>query len=883
MNTPDTSKKSGYQPAQWEDILYQEWLDSGYFNPDTCLEKGVANAAKPPFSIVLPPPNATGTLHVGHAAMLAIEDTFVRFARMQGRPTLWLPGTDHAAIATQSKVEKILYQETGQGRADIGRDALLERIDEFVEESRSTIVHQTKKMGSSLDWSREAFTLDEPRNKAVNVAFKKMYDDGIIYRGDRIVNWDPKGQTTISDDEIVHQEETAKFYYFQYGPFVIGTARPETKFGDKYVVMHPEDTRYAEYVHGQTIELEWVNGPIIATIIKDTAVDPEFGTGVMTITPWHSTIDFEIAERHNLDKEQIIDLNGRLLPIAGEEFVGLPISEAREKIVAKLEEKGLFVKVEENYVHQVATAERTGATVEPQIMLQWFIGVNKEFTRDGETVTLKKLMQHAMQSRGGDITVLPERFEKIYFHWIDNLRDWCISRQIWYGHRIPVWYRSTKAHGTLNEVEGYKGEEIFCGTKAPVGDDWIQDSDTLDTWFSSGMWTFSTLGWGSDEELWQKQKYFHPTTLIESGYDILFPWIARMILMSTYFLGESPFKTIYLHGLVRDEEGRKMSKSLDNILDPLDVIKEYGTDALRLALTSGTTPGNDLRLGDEKLITMRNFVNKLWNISRYIHLQEMTDETVELRTPADHFLTAHFEKTRDTVTKHLEQYNLSLAIETLREFTITDFADWYVEIHKQEKNTPLLRSIFQELITLWHPFIPFVTEAIQQEVFTKDELLLVRNWPDPFTQSFSNEQTAIFETYRDLVTQIRTLRNTYNIPLKEILPISIDSPAAQIQSILNLARVTLTDSPVENGITLSSGMFTAQLSLGTNINIEEEKLRLNKEVTSAKNYLASLAAKLQNERFMTSAPENIRRDTEALAKETEEKITTLTSALNQLS
>ncbi len=863
---PETTKKSGYQPQEWEDTLYQTWLDSGFFNPDTCLEKGVADSTKEPFSMVLPPPNATGTLHTGSACMLAIEDTFVRFARMQGRPTLWLPGTDHAAIATQSKVERILWEEEGKTRYDLGRDGLLQKIQEFVEKNQGVMINQMKKMGSSLDWSREAFTLDTPRHQAVNLTFKKMYDDGIIYRGDRIVNWDPKGQTTISDDEIVYQEETTSFYYFQYGPFVIATARPETKFGDKYVVMHPDDSRYAEYQHGQTIELEWINGPITATIIKDTAIDPNFGTGVMTITPWHSVIDFEIAERHNLGKEQIIDLEGKLLPIAGE-FAGIDISEARKHIVQKLADKNLLVKTEENYVHQVATAERTGATIEPQIMRQWFIGVNKEFERDGKKLTLKKLMAEAVES--GHTAILPDRFRKIYFHWIENLHDWCISRQIWYGHQIPVWY---------------KGEEMYCGTEAPTGDGWVQDPDTLDTWFSSGMWTFSTLGWGSDEALWQKQRHFHPNTLVESGYDILFPWIARMILMSTYLLGEVPFKTVYLHGLVRDEQGRKMSKSLENIMDPLDVIAEYGTDALRLALTSGNTPGNDLRVGDEKLTTMRNLVNKIWNISRYVAMQENPESTLELRTAADHFIVDRFEKTRTAVTEQLTQYNISLAIDALREFTITDFADWYIEIHKTEKNTLLLRALLQELITLWHPFIPFVTEAIQQDLFGGEELLLVRMWPEAGVLPVPDaEKSAQFERGKEVVTDIRLIRGTYKIHPGTALMLSL--PALQnpddFQSLLNVAKGEL---GMGTGVTIpvGTGDFSGQLFLGDSIDVAKERERIQKELADAENYLTAMRAKLSNEGFLAKAGPMLKASTENLANTTESRITALTKALNQL-
>src|SRR3989344_233667 len=594
----DEELKRPYNPTEHEELIYKKWEESGFFNPDVCIEKGVTTKDADYFSIVLPPPNVTGTLHMGSAFMLAIEDMMVRYNRMLGKKTLWIPGTDHAAIATQAKVEKIIQKEEGKNKNDLGREEFLKRVEKFAADNHDTIINQMKKMGCSLDWSREAFTLDEKRNLAVKTVFKKMYDDGIIYRGHRIVNWDPKGQTTISDDEIVYQEQKTKFYYLQYGPFVIGTTRPETKFGDKYVVMHPDDKRYASYKDGQKIDLEWINGPITATIIKDESIDMEFGTGVMTITPWHSVVDFEIAERHNLDKEQIIDKYGRLLPVAGE-FSEMKIVEAREKIIEKLKKKSLVLK-EEDYTNNVATAERTGGFIEPQIMNQWFIDVNKEFTyifdtlpniKKGEKVTLKKLILIFVENK--NVNIIPDRFEKEYTHWIENLRDWCISRQIWYGHRIPVWY---------------SGDEIIVG-EAPTGVDWIQDEDSLDTWFSSGLWTFSTLGWPHFAETAMRGKpgsendfaNFHPTDLLETGYDIFFFWVARMILMTEFTLSTIPFRNVYLHGLVRDAQGRKMSKSLGNNLDPLDITAKFGADAARMALVVGNTPGTDMRISEDKV------------------------------------------------------------------------------------------------------------------------------------------------------------------------------------------------------------------------------------------------------------------------------------------
>lgn len=720
---------SPYKASDTEEDIYSMWEKKGYFNPDICVKKGVANKDSETFSIVLPPPNETGILHIGHASMISIEDIMVRFNRMLGKRTLWIPGTDHAAIATNAKVEKALNKK-GIKRHDIGREKFLKEVEKFTKDSRGTILKQVRRLGASVDWSRKAYTLDKERSEAVTTAFKKLYDLGLIYRGQRIVNWDPKAQTTISDDEIVRVEKNSPFYYLKYGPFTIATARPETKFGDKYVVMHPDDERYKDYEHGQKIELEWINGPITATVIKDDSIDPEFGTGVMTITPWHDNTDFEIAERHNLDKEQIIDKYGKLLPVAGE-FEGMKIKEAREKIVEKLDNKGLLVKVEEKYTNQVATSERTGALIEPQIMKQWFIDVNKKFKfgdskiegiKSGQNVTLKEVMLHVVKN--GNIDILPERFEKVYFHWIENLRDWNISRQIWFGHRIPVWYKDDKVH---------------VGEEPPEKKGWEQDPDTLDTWFSSGLWTFSTLGW--PEETDDLQNY-HPNNVLETGYDILFFWVARMILMTTTLLGEIPFETVYLHGLVRDDKGRKISKSLGNNIDPVDMIDKFGADALRMSLIVGVGPGSDNNLGEEKIKAYKHFSNKVWNITRFV-LENTDNEDLE-KEPAlreeDRNNLANLDALVEEVTKDIENYQLHLAAENLYHFIWHTFADEILEESKNilesddesEKGSVkwTLRHILRTSIKLLHPFMPFLTEEIWKDIKLSDEHeLVITKWP----------------------------------------------------------------------------------------------------------------------------------------------------------
>jgi len=720
-----------YDSKATEDGVYRAWEEAGYFNPEKCIEKGVTSAEAEPYTIVLPPPNVTGTLHMGHAAMLAVEDILVRYARMNGKRTLWVPGTDSAAIATQSKVETELFKKEEKTRYDLGREEFLKRVNAFALESQETILNQLRKMGSSLDWSRLAYTLDDTRYNAVMTAFVRMYDAGLIYRGMRIVNWDPKMQTTVSDDELEHREIKEPLYYLKYGPFTIATARPETKFGDKYVVMHPDDPRYAQYEHKQQIpDIEWIGGKITATVIKDASIDMEFGTGVMTITPWHDATDFEIAERHGLDREQVIDYSGKLLPIAGE-LAGQHIKKARPMIVEVLKNKNLIDKIDEAYVHNVAVNSRGGGTIEPQIKMQWFIAVDKEFTiphsningiASGSQTTLKKLMRAAVE--GGQVDIIPDNFAKIYHHWIDNLRDWCISRQIWFGHRIPVWY---------------KGSEIYSGITAPEGEGWEQDPDTLDTWFSSGLWTFSTLGWPNMEG---DMKVYHPTSVLETGYDILFFWIARMVLMSGFHLGEVPFKTVYLHGLVRDAKGQKMSKSIGNIINPLDMIEKYGADATRLSLIVGATPGTDIKLSEDKIKGYKHFANKIWNISRFVlmNVEGASPERPASLPARDEEVLAGLSSIVRAVTTDINEYRLYMAAEKAYHYVWSELADKILEESKPILNGAdadakaarqyVLYTCLTTSLKLLHPFMPFVTETIWQNLPQKDaDMLIIAKWP----------------------------------------------------------------------------------------------------------------------------------------------------------
>ncbi len=733
--------------------LYKMWEESGYFNPDNLpLVNGQPRTEN--YSIILPPPNVTGTLHCGHALMLVIQDILIRFKRMQGFNTLWLPGTDHASIATQSIVEKKISKEEGKSRHDLGREELLKRVDEFAKQSQETIIKQTKAMGASLDWSRLAFTLDEKRNLAVRTAFKKMYDDGLIYRGLRAINWDPKGQTTISDDEIVSEEKEGVMYTFKYSadfPIAISSTRPETKVGDTAVAVHPDDERYKEFI-GKTFTCDFAGNKIEVKVIADHHVDKEFGTGALGVTPAHSKADWEIKERHDLPMRIVINEYAKMTEDAGTLLAGKKVTEAREEVVKWLKENNLLIG-EEKTTQQIPTAERTGGLVETIPKMQWFVAVNKKFNHFGNEKTLKDLMREAVDN--GETKILPDRFERVYHHWINDLHDWCISRQIWYGHRVPVWYKKEsriKDEG-LSEMQN-SDTEVYCGINPPEGNDWIQDEDTLDTWFSSALWTFSTLGWPNDTI---DLKKFHPTTVMETGYDIIFFWVARMILASKYLLNETPFKTVYLHGLVRDMQNRKFSKTLGNGIDPLEMIEKYGTDALRMALVVGNGAGNDTKLSEDKIKAYKHFANKIWNATRFV-LERTNDLEKELSvnelTESHQNYYKEWTDKKSEITKDLEEFRLGQATEKIYDFFWHRFADVIIEEMKKEilqgaksdedvrsqqvedakqiskiSAQSLLLILLREQIITMHPFIPFVTEEVWKYIKRdKDDLLMVTKW-----------------------------------------------------------------------------------------------------------------------------------------------------------
>lgn len=770
---------AAYDPKDHEENIYSLWEKSRLFEANPTSDK-------PHFSISMPPPNETGTLHVGHALFLTLQDIIARRARQTGHDVLWLPGTDHAAIATNTLMERQLAEQ-GTSRHEVGREEFVRRTKQFVGNSRNTINSQIRAMGASCDWSRLRYTLDDALNRCVSEVFVRMYNDGLIYRGNRIVNWDPKLETTVSDDEVDHKAEKGTFYTLQYGPFQIGTARPETKFGDKYVVVHPDDKRYASYKHGDTFEADWINGKVSATLIKDGAADPSFGTGAMTITPWHDRTDFEIAERHGLEKEQIIDFDGKLLPIAGE-FAGMSIGEARPKIVEKLRNKGLLVGEDKDYTHNLAINNRGKGLIEPQIKLQWFVDVNRPaVVWKGQQRSLKEVMRAVVED--GDIKIVPKRFEKIYYHWIDNLYDWCISRQIWWGHQVPVWYNQ-KSEKT----------EIYVGVLPPEGSGWEQDPDTLDTWFSSALWTWSTLidpKLAGDyalslDDLLQKSldfKTYHPTDIMETGWDILFFWVARMILATTYVTGQVPFKTVYLHGMVRTDVGKKMSKSdPETVIDPLTVIPEYGTDALRLALVSGTGAGNDQRLGRSRVAANRNLCNKLWNIARYSTGMTAGSQGGEVvaKNPADHWIVGKLGDFAKEFGKDLDRFHFHKAYEGLYHFIWDDLADWYIEASKVEPNPPLLTQVLESTLILAHPFAPFVTEAIWRQL-GKDSLLASQALPKLL--SADSQQSEIFDTVKAVVSEGRRIASVLGLSKPSLFVEEASAIVGQKEFIKRLGRL----------------------------------------------------------------------------------------------
>lgn len=869
--------EKAYDFKALEAAIYERWEKSGYFNPDNLdLPEDAPN-----YTIILPPPNITDKLHLGHSSMLAIEDLMIRFRRMSGYRTLWLPGTDHAAIATQNVVEKRLHKEQGLTRHDLGREKFLELVWEFLRGTQSTILKQTRSMGASLDWSREAFTLDESRAKAVRKMFVLMHREGVIYRGERIVNWCPRCASTLADDEVEYEAQQAKLYTFRYCadfPIEIATTRPETKLGDTAVAVNPKDGRYKDFV-GRSFKVDFLGVPLNIKVIGDWRIDMEFGTGALGVTPAHSAADWQMAEEQNLDILKVIDEKGDIRPGFGD-FSGLSALAARAQIVEKLKTAGLLVK-EEEIENNLSVCYRCGTAIEPLPSKQWFVSVDKKLERLGGQSLKEKAMAAASKE---EIKFVPGRFTKKYLDWMENLHDWCISRQIWFGHRIPAWYCPDCQEVLVAEEDPEQCPK--CGSKKLS-----QDEDSLDTWFSSGMWTFSTLGWPDNFKNGEKSgdlAKYHPTQVLETGYEIITLWVSRMVIMSFFALDEIPFETVYLHGMVLDKHGKKMSKSKGNGIDPLEMIEKFGTDAVRLSLLIGNTPGNDVRISEEKIDGFKKFVNKLWNVARYI-LSNTAQSPEAALGPESLTLSdkAALQETRDLIrqtSEDLASYRFSQAGERLRNFTWNFLADWYVEAAKfddSQAKDAVLRLILKDLLKLWHPFIPFVTEAIWEQ-FGQPGLLLVNPWPgletyDRILSSSGEAERARFGQLMDIVTAVRNARSENKIEpsrkLKAVIAAGRDRDFLESQKPLLLGlRTGISDLEIlekadqpDEAIAIGAGGIDIYL-IGA-VDKEKEKKRLLKEMENLQKALNSLNLRLGNPDFLEKAPPALVKKEQARQKE----------------
>ena len=847
--------EKNYNPKDFEDKIYKIWENEGYF-------KGVIDNDKKTFTIVMPPPNVTGNLHLGHALNNTIQDILIRKNRMDGYSALWVPGTDHASIATEAKVVSKLKEE-GKSKESLGRDGFLEASWDWTREYGGNIKNQLKKLGVSCDWSREAFTLDDNLTEAVEEVFIKMYNDDLIYQGDRIVNWCPNCHTAISDIEVVHEDESGHFWNIRYkfkdsdDYIVIATTRPETLLGDLAVAVNPDDERYTDIV-GKTLILPLVNREI--KVIADSYVDMEFGTGIVKITPSHDPNDFEVGARHELGQCVVIDEDAKIVDGYGK-YSGLDRYEARKLIIEDLEKIGQLDSVKE-HEHAVGHCERCHTTVEPLISKQWFVKMDK----------LAKLALDAYKNE--EIRFIPKRFEKVYVNWLENIRDWCISRQLWWGHRLPVYYH--------NETG-----EVVVARKNPDPEKYTQDPDTLDTWFSSALWPFSTLGWPNETE---DLKYFFPTNVLVTGYDIIFFWVIRMVFSSLYNLGEIPFKDVYLTGLVKDSQGRKMSKSLGNGIDPIEVIDQYGADALRFALITGNTPGNDSRFYMEKVEANRNFCNKLWNASRFVFMNVEDDvkniDDVELQIE-DKWIISSLNDVIDEVSTNLNKYEIGIAAEKIYDFTWNVFCDWYIELVKprlygddsilKESAISVLIYTLTNVIKLLHPFMPYITEEIYSYLPNKNDMLINETWTKySETKSYKNEEQIIDKLVESVIS-IRNSRQEMNIAPKKQSDIyiltsdkSLEEDFKQLESLFR-SSVSINEYKVnediseENNIVIVKDSYKIIIPLNDLIDYSKELERLEKELNTAKSELKRAESKLKNEGFLKGAPE-------ALVEKEKEKV-----------
>ena len=864
-----------YSPQNVEDRTYKFWCDHKYFHAEV-------NPEKKPYTIVIPPPNITGQLHMGHALDETLQDILIRWRRMEGYETLWLPGTDHASIATEAKIVEAMRKE-GITKEEIGREKFLERAWEWKAQYGGRIVEQLKKLGSSCDWDRERFTLDEGCSKAVREVFCKLYDKGLIYRGERIINWCPHCLTSISDAEVEYEDQAGHFWHLRYpfkdgsGYLELATTRPETLLGDTAVAVNPNDERYKDMV-GKTLILPIVHREI--PVIADDYVDIEFGTGVVKITPAHDPNDFEVGLRHNLEVINVLTPDAKIVDDYPK-YAGMDRYEARKAIVEDLQAEGALVEIED-YSHNVGTCYRCGTTVEPRVSKQWF-------------VKMEPLAKPAVEVvRNGEVKFVPERFDKTYFHWMENIKDWCISRQLWWGHRIPAYYCDDCGEVMVSAQEVHTCSK--CGSNHVH-----QDPDTLDTWFSSALWPFSTLGYPDDTK---ELEYFYPTDTLVTGYDIIFFWVARMIFSGVEHMGQVPFHTVLIHGLVRDAQGRKMSKSLGNGIDPLLVIDQYGADALRFTLATGNAPGNDMRFSDEKVKASRNFANKLWNAARFVLMYLGNDYSYpglpKDLAIEDKWILSKVNTLAKEVTDNLERFELGIAVAKLYDFIWDVFCDWYIEIAKirlqsgegADTAKAVLVYVLTDILKLLHPFMPFITEEIYQAIPHDTESIMISKWPeyDP-TLSFADEE-AQMEKIMDAIRAIRNRRAEMNIPPSKKSKVYVETAFADvfavgsefIKRLAYASDVEIADAfgDLGNTVTIVTNDAKIYIPLGDLVDFEAEAKRLQKELAAAEEKLAFINKKLDNPGFVNKAPEKVVQQNRDEAAKLTEKIANLRSSLENL-
>ena len=868
-----------YNPQEVEAGRYQEWLDHERFKPSGDLEK-------PTYTIVIPPPNVTGKLHLGHAWDTTLQDILTRMKRMQGYDTLYLPGMDHAGIATQAKVEAKMREE-GISRHDIGREKFLEKAWDWKEEYASFIRQQWAKLGLGLDYSRERFTLDEGLSKAVRKVFVDMYNKGLIYRGERIINWDPQARTALSDIEVIHEDVNGKFYHFKYpyadgnGYIEIATTRPETMLGDTAIVVNPDDERYKDII-GKEVILPIVGRTL--PVLADDYVDKEFGSGAMKVTPAHDPNDFEIGNRHDLERIVVMDESGHMNDKAGK-YEGMDRFECRKQLVKDLEAEGLVIKIED-HMHSVGHSERSGAVVEPYLSTQWF-------------VKMAPLAQQALdnQKTDGRIEFVPPRFEKTFNRWMEEIRDWTISRQLWWGHQIPAWYH--------NETG-----ELYVGMEAPEdSENWTQDEDVLDTWFSSALWPFSTLNW-PDEEAADYQRYY-PTNVLVTGYDIIFFWVARMIFQGLEFTGQKPFNDVLLHGLVRAEDGRKMSKSLGNGVDPMDVIDQYGADSLRYFLATGSSPGHDLRYSTEKVESVWNFINKIWNAARFSLMnigEDFKFEDIDLSqnlSVADQWILTRLNETIETVTDLSDKYEFGEVGRALYNFIWDEFCDWYIEMSKipmngdDEAQKNVTRSVLSytldRIMRLLHPFMPFVTEHIWQNLPHQGESIVTSEWPTVNDALMFPESKDVMEQLVEIIKSVRQSRLEVNTPLSKEIPIIIQAKNTTIQQLLvdNKGYLERFCNPstltIDTEVTIPEKAMTSVVAAGEVIlplegliDMDKEIARLEKDLEKWQKELDRVNKKLANENFVQKAPEKVIQEERDKQSKYQEKYDGVKARIEQL-